>query len=81
MHTQVKKRTFIGVVSSDKMAKTRTVLVARMKKHPKYLRYFKVSRKFMAHDENNEYRTGDKVIVEETRPLSKEKRWRIVSRV
>ena len=70
----------MGLVTSDKMVKTRVVTVGRMKKHPKYLRYFKVSRSFKVHDENNEYKTGDKVIIEETRPLSKEKRWKIVSK-
>ena len=75
-----KKRKIVGLVTSDKMVKTKVVTVSRMKKHPKYLRYFKVSRNFKAHDENNEYKTGDKVLIEETRPLSKEKRWKIVSK-
>ncbi|MBI2033549.1 MAG: 30S ribosomal protein S17 [Candidatus Liptonbacteria bacterium] len=75
-----KKRRIAGLVTSDKMVKTRVVTVSRMKKHPKYLRYFKVSQNFKAHDENNEYKTGDKVVIEETRPLSKEKRWKIVSK-
>ena len=75
-----KKRRIVGLVTSDKMVKTRVVTVSRMKKHSKYLRYFKVSQKFKAHDENNEYKTGDKVVIEETRPLSKEKRWKIVSK-
>jgi len=75
-----KKRRIVGLVTSDKMVKTKVVTVSRMKKHPKYLRYFKVSRNFKAHDENNEYKTGDKVLIEETRPLSKEKRWKIVSK-
>jgi len=70
----------VGLVTSDKMVKTRVVTVSRMKKHPKYLRYFKVSQNFKAHDENNEYKTGDKVVIEETRPLSKEKRWKIISK-
>ena len=73
-----KKRRIVGFVTSDKMVKTRVVTANRMKKHPKYLRYFKVSRNFKVHDENNEYKTGDKVIIEETRPLSKEKRWKII---
>ena len=80
MEKSSKKRRIVGLVTSDKMVKTRVVTVSRMKKHPKYLRYFKVSRNFKAHDENNEYKTGDKVIIEETRPLSKEKRWKIVSK-
>ena len=80
MEKSSKKRKIVGLVTSDKMVKTRVVTVDRMKKHPKYLRYFKVSRNFKVHDENNEYKTGDKVIIEETRPLSKEKRWKIVSK-
>ncbi len=71
----------MGKVVSDKMAKTRVVEVARFKKHPKYLKYYKVSKRFKAHDEKNEYHTGDTVIMEETRPLSKEKRWIIVGKV
>ena len=78
---ETKKRKIIGVVASDKMAKTRVVVVERLKKHPKYLKYYKISTRFKAHDENNEYKTGDKVVIEETRPLSKEKRWRIISKV
>lgn len=78
---QNKKRSLRGVVVSDKMQKTRVVLVARFKKHPKYLKYYKVSTKFKSHDENNEYHTGDNVIIEETRPMSKEKRWKIIGKV
>jgi len=68
------------VVVSDKMQKTRVVRVTRFKKHPKYLRYYKVSTKFKAHDEKNEYREGDVVTIREARPLSKEKRWVIVGK-
>lgn len=75
-----KKRKIAGVVVSDKMAKTRVVVVERLKKHPKYLKYYKTSTRFKAHDENNEFKVGDKVMIEETRPLSKEKRWRIISK-
>ena len=71
------RRKLEGVVVSDKMQKTRVVEVIRFKKHPLYKKYFKVSKRFKAHDENNEYKVGNKVIIEETRPLSKEKRWRI----
>ena len=76
-----KKRKIIGVVTSDKMNKTRVVAVSRLKKHPKYLKYYHVTTKFKAHDENNEYKTGDKVTIEEARPMSKEKRWRIIGKV
>lgn len=78
---QANKRKIIGIVVSDKMQKTRVVEVSGSKKHPKYLKYYKVSRKFKAHDENNEYHVGDKVVIEETKPLSREKRWRIISKV
>ena len=76
-----KKRQFKGVVVSDKMDKTVVVAVARLKKHPKYKKYFKVTRRFKAHDEKNEYRIGDRVIIEETRPLSKEKRWYVIGKI
>lgn len=79
METQ--KRRLSGVIVSDKMQKTRVVEVSRSKKHPKYLKYYKLSTKFKAHDENNEYHAGDKVIIEETKPLSKEKRWRIIKKL
>lgn len=71
-------RKFQGVVVSDKMDKTIVVKVERIKKHPKYKKRYKVWRKFKVHDENNEAKIGDKVIFEECRPLSKEKRWRLV---
>jgi small subunit ribosomal protein S17 len=70
-----------GIIVSDKMNKTRVVAVTRLKKHPRYQKYYKATRRFKAHDENNEYKTGDKVVIKETRPLSKEKRWRIISRI
>lgn len=78
---QIKKRKIIGVVVSDKMTKTRVVAVASLKKHAKYLKYYKVTTKFKAHDENNEYKTGDKVTIEESRPLSREKRWKIINKI
>lgn len=74
------KRTLSGVVVSDKMQKTRVVAVARMKKHPKYLKYYKVTARFLAHDEENATREGDKVEIQETRPLSKKKRWEIIKK-
>jgi len=75
------KRKLKGIVVSDKMQKTRVVEVERFIKHPKYQKYFKSSNRFKAHDENNEYKTGDRVVIEETRPLSKDKRWRIISKL
>lgn len=78
---QLKKRKIIGVVVSDKMAKTRVVAVSRLKKHSKYLKYYTVTSKFKAHDENNAYKNGDTVTIEETRPMSKEKRWKIIGKI
>jgi small subunit ribosomal protein S17 len=70
-----------GIIISDKMNKTRVVAVSRLKRHPRYKKYYKVTRKFKAHDENNEYKAGDKVIIEETKPLSREKRWKIIGKI
>ena len=78
--TNKKKRVLKGAVVSDKMHKTAVVSVVRLKKHPKYKKYFKVTRSFKAHDENNEYHEGDKVLIEETRPMSKDKRWRVIGK-
>ena len=72
------KRQLNGTVVSDKMMKTAVVAVSYQKKHPKYLKYYTVTRRFKAHNENNEYKTGDQVVIEETRPLSKDKRFKIV---
>ena len=69
------------IIVSDKMNKTRIVAIVRLKKHPRYKKYYKVTRRFKVHDEKNEYKTGERVIIEEMRPLSKEKRWRIVGRI
>ena len=66
-----------GVVVSDKMDKTRIVLVSRNTTHDRYHKVMRRSTRFFAHDEKNESHTGDRVKIEETRPLSKMKRWRI----
>ncbi|MFA7147584.1 MAG: 30S ribosomal protein S17 [Syntrophomonadaceae bacterium] len=68
----------MGTVSSDKMEKTVTVSVETVKQHPLYKKTIRTSKKYMAHDENNEAKTGDVVKIMETRPLSKNKRWRLV---
>lgn len=68
-------RTKTGTVTSDKMQKTVVVTVDSYKTHPKYKKRFKVSTKFYAHDESETYKVGDVVTIEETRPLSKLKRW------
>ncbi len=75
-----KGRKLQGVVVSDKMKKTVVVAVSHERKHAKYQKYFTLTSRFKAHDENNEYHTGDKVVIQETRPLSKDKRWRVVSK-
>ena len=66
-----------GVVVSDGMQKTRVVKIERVFRHPKYQRVIRMSKKLKAHDEANESHVGDRVLIEETRPLSKDKRWRI----
>ena len=81
METQNKKtRILKGVVVSDKMTKTVVVKVLSLKKHPKYKKYFKVSQKYKAHDEDNQYHTGDQILIKETRPMSKEKRWIVIDK-
>ena len=67
-----------GVVTSDKMNKTRVVLVARTKIHPKYKKLMKIHRKFKVHDEKNQFKVGDKVNFVECRPLSRDKKWRVI---
>jgi small subunit ribosomal protein S17 len=67
-----------GVVVSDKMNKTVVVLVERRVMHPVYKKFIKRSSKFAAHDEHNKYKVGDRVWIEECRPISKRKHWRIV---
>lgn len=72
------KRKLEGVVVSDKMDKTIVVLVERLKMHPIYKKAYKVSRRYKVHDEENKAKVEDKVIFEECRPLSKQKRWRLI---
>ncbi len=72
------RKTRIGVVTSNKMAKTITVAVERKVKHPIYGKFVKKTSKFHAHDDKNECSIGDVVKIMETRPLSKSKRWRLV---
>ena len=73
------RKTRVGLVVSDKMDKTVVVAVERREQHPIYKKYFRRTTKFKAHDEKNECRVGDQVQIMETRPLSKDKRWRVVS--
>ena len=75
------KRILVGTVVSDKTDKTVTVKVERKEKHPLYGKIIRRSKKYHAHDEANEYKAGDTVRIEETRPISKTKTWRVLDRV
>lgn len=75
------KRQLTGKVVSDKMQKTVVVQVAEFKQHPKYLRRLLVHKKYKAHDEKQQYHVGDDVTIEETRPMSKDKRWIVVEKI
>ncbi|MDA0680881.1 MAG: 30S ribosomal protein S17 [Proteobacteria bacterium] len=72
------QRTVVGRVVSDKMDKTVSVAIERVIKHPKYGKYIRRTSKLMAHDENNECKTGDRVSISECRPIAKNKAWRVV---
>ena len=74
------KRQLTGTIISNKMEKTVVIEVERIKKHLKYKRRYKTHKKYKAHDEKKEYKAGDKVIIEECRPISKGKKWRVISR-
>lgn len=67
-----------GTVVSDKMTKTVTVLVNRFVKHPKYGKFMNISKKYKAHDEEGKFKEGDKVVIEECRPISKDKSFRVI---
>lgn len=71
-------RTLIGKVVSDKMQKTAVVAVSRLRKHSKYHKQYTVTKRYKAHDETNQFKIGDEVMIAESRPLSKEKRWTIL---
>ena len=77
MEEKKRHKTRQGAVVSDKMDKTVVVRVERLTKHPKYNKVIRRAKKFKAHDEHNVCRIGDRVLIVETRPLSKEKRWRV----
>src|SRR5262245_34829182 len=74
-----RKRELVGVVVSDKMDKTCVVQVVRRYKHPKYKKYVNERTRYKAHDEKNDAKTGDRVLIVESRPLSRDKRWRLES--
>ncbi len=74
------KKTLTGKIVSDKMQKTVVVEVEMIKEHPKYKRRYKFHKRYKAHVENGEYKTGDKVVIEECRPLSKDKQWKVIKK-
>ena len=75
------KHQLTGTIVSNKMQKTVIVKVERLKEHPKYKRRYRFHKKYKAHDEKGEYKVGEKVIIEECRPISKEKKWRVIKKV
>lgn len=75
--TRGQRKTRMGYVVSDKMEKTCVVAITRRYMHPKYKKYVKDRQRYKAHDPGNEARIGDKVLIEETKPLSKHKRWKL----
>lgn len=78
---QKKIRLLRGKVISDKMDKTIVVLVSRLKKHPRYRKRYRLDKKYKVDDPKNEYKIGDQVIIKESRPLSKEKRWKVYKKI
>lgn len=79
--TKLAKKILKGKIISDKMQKTAVVLVERFFKHPKYRKFIRRSKKYKAHNEENEYKTGDEVLIEEINPISKDKHFRIIKKV
>ena len=74
-------RTLKGVVVSDKMNLTAVVAVEKWRRDPRYLKYARHTSRFKAHNQENQYKAGDRVVIQETRPLSKEKRWKIIGKL
>lgn len=75
------KRQLKGIIVSNKMQKTVVVEVERVKEHPRYKRRYKVHKKYKAHYNEGEFKIGDKVIIEECRPISKDKKWKILKKI
>ncbi|HEY4486628.1 MAG TPA: 30S ribosomal protein S17 [Candidatus Paceibacterota bacterium] len=75
----MRKKKLKGVVVSDKMSKTIVVLVSRFVKDPKYGKYVKIGKKYKAHDETNAHKIGDVVVIEECRPISKDKHFKVLA--
>lgn len=81
MNTNPQHRTLKGYVVSDKMQKTVVVEVRSMKMHEKYKKFYKTSKRYKAHNPEDAYHTGDKVVIQEGRPMSKEKRWTVIGKL
>ncbi len=81
MQKEVIKRKLEGEVVGSKMEKTIVVKVTTFKTHPKYKKRYKASKSYKAHDEKNEYKVGDLVVIEACRPMSADKRWRVIKKV
>jgi small subunit ribosomal protein S17 len=75
-----KKQSMTGMVVSDVMDKTVVVKIDSQKRHAKYKKTYRMSKRYKAHDENNEYHVGDKVVIESTRPISKDKRFKVIKK-
>jgi small subunit ribosomal protein S17 len=75
------KKILKGVVVSDKMQKTVVVAITRLKEHKIYKRKYKITTRYKAHDEKNDCRVGDKVLIQECRPISKDKCWRVLKKI
>lgn len=76
-----RKQRFTGVVASNKMQDTLVVKVESLKRHPKYHKTFKVSKRLKVHSPGNKYEVGDKVVIESTRPISKDKAFKVISKI
>ncbi|OIP75426.1 30S ribosomal protein S17 [bacterium (Candidatus Gribaldobacteria) CG_4_9_14_3_um_filter_36_15] len=74
------KKQLTGTIVSDKMEKTVVVKTERIKEHPKYKRRYRISKKYKAHLEKEDFKKGDRVIIEECRPMSKDKKWRVIGK-
>ena len=75
------KKQLTGTIISDKMQKTVVVKTERVKEHAKYKRRFRIHKNYKAHVESGEYKTGEKVVIEECKPLSKDKKWKVIKKI
>ena len=75
------RKQLMGIVVSNKMLKTLVVRVEKIKKHLKYKKHYRVHQKYKAHYDQGEYKIGDKITIEECRPISKDKRWKIIKKL